>query len=70
MTSFTWTYYQETIHERENINMFNYNITFTHMLVPSIENAYRIAYTKGQVKPLTCYLTIKKEMQDYFWITS
>jgi len=50
--------------------MFNYNITFTHTSVPLIENVYKTAYTKGQVKPCTCYLTIKKEVQDYFWIIS
>ncbi len=50
--------------------MFDYHITFTNMLVPSIEDAYKIVYIKGQVKPWTCYLTIKKEVQDYFWIIS
>jgi hypothetical protein len=32
--------------------MLDYNITFTHMLIPSNEDAYKITYTKGQVKPL------------------
>ncbi len=48
--------------------MFDYSITFTHTSVPSIENAYKTAYTKEQVKPWTYYLTTKKEVQNYFWI--
>jgi hypothetical protein len=47
MTSFIWTCYQGTILEKEKTNMFDYNITFTHMLVPSTENAYMTAYSKG-----------------------
>ncbi len=48
--------------------MLDYNITFTHMLVPLTKNAYTTTYTKGQVKPWTYYLTTNKEIQDYFWI--
>jgi hypothetical protein len=42
--------------------MFDYNITFTHTLVPSIENAYKTTYAKGQIKPWTFYLTTNKEL--------
>jgi hypothetical protein len=50
--------------------MFDYNITFIATLVPLSKNDYKIAYTKGHVKPLTCYATTKKEIQNYSWITN
>jgi hypothetical protein len=66
MIDFTWTCYQGAVLEREKTSTFDYNITFTHTLVPSIENTYKTIYTKGQVKPKTCYLTTKKKVHDYF----
>jgi len=59
---FTSTYYQGAILERENTNMLDYNITFINTLVSSTKDVHKIAYIKGQVKPQTCYLTIKKEI--------
>ncbi len=32
---------------KKKTSTFNYNITFTHTLVPLIEDAYKTAYTKG-----------------------
>ncbi len=55
---------------KRKTNTLDYNITFTNMSILLIEDAYKTTYIKGQVKPWTCYLTTKKKVQDYFWITS
>jgi hypothetical protein len=60
VTSFTWTYYEGLVFERKKTIMFDYSSTFTHMLVALIEDAYKTTYTRGHVKPWTCYLTTKK----------
>jgi hypothetical protein len=46
----------------EKTNMLDYNITFTNPSISVIEDAHKTTYIKGQVKPWTCYLTIKKEV--------